>query len=86
MTAATSKTFSLPSVGAGDVGLTFTFINLGTSIVVIDAADSDTIITSGAGDTIYNPAGEPWANITLKLATATLWVATGGHGTWITTD
>jgi hypothetical protein len=86
MTSGSSQNFNLPSVGASDVGISFTFVKLGAGTVVIDAADSDTIADSGAGSTIYNSqSGEVYATITLQLASETKWVITGSMGTWVTT-
>lgn len=85
MTAATTKTFTLPSVAAGNIGLMYRFVKLGAGQVTIDAADSDTIADSGAGDTIYcDDTG--YATITLVLATATAWQIVAGQGSWTTTD
>ena len=87
MNHADAKTFSLPSVGSGDVGIGFTFVKLGAGKVTIDAADSDKIADSGAGDTIYNDqAAELFATITLQLVSETQWAIVGAMGTWITTD
>ena len=85
--ATTAKTFTLPSVGSGDVGLWFTFAKINTGKLTIDAADSDKISDSGAGDTIYNDqTGEVYATITLKLISETQWAVVGADGIWITTD
>lgn len=87
MNSASEKTFSLPSVDSGDVGLYFTFAKIAAGKLIIDAADTDVILDSGAGDTIYNDvSGEVYASITLQLVSATLWTVVGGIGTWITTD
>jgi len=81
-----NKTFTLPSVSSANIGLEFTFIKQNTGKLTIAASDSDIIMDSGAGKTIYNDQSyESYASITLKLATETLWVATAGYGTWITT-
>lgn len=85
--AAGVQTVSLPSVAATDVGGWFTVVKLGAGQVTIDAADSDVIADSGAGDTIYNNiAAETYATITLRLVSETLWSITGAFGTWTTTD
>ena len=87
MNSGADTTFSLPSVGAGDVGMWFTFVKLGAGKVTINAADLDTIADSGTGDTIYNDeATETYATITLILVSETKWTIEGAHGTWITTD
>jgi hypothetical protein len=80
-----TQTFNLPSVASGDIGLTYTIVKLGTGQVTIDAADSDTIEDSGAGDTIYCNDETP-ATITLRLLTNTGWYIVSANGTWITTD
>jgi hypothetical protein len=82
-----TTTFSLPSVDASNIGLWYTFVKNTAAQVTIDAADSDRIADSGAGDTIYdNQAGEVYATITLQLVSETNWVVTGAMGTWTTTD
>lgn len=80
-----AQTFNLPSVASGDIGLEYTIIKLGAGQVTIDAADSDLIEDSGAGDTIYC-ADDGIATITLKLVTETQWIIKFCSGTWITTD
>lgn len=86
MNAATTKTFSLPSVDTADIGLELTFCKIGVGKVIIDAADSDTIADSSAGATIFNDlSNETYATIKLKLITSTKWLVIGGFGTWITT-
>jgi hypothetical protein len=87
MNNAGTKTFSLPSVAAGDVGTWYTFVKIGAGKVIIDAADSDTIADSGAGDTIYNDQTlEIYATITLELVSETQWAIIGASGTFVTTD
>jgi hypothetical protein len=87
MNSASDKTFSLPSVSSGDVGTWYIFVKIGAGKVTIDAADSDTIGDSGAGDTIYNNySTETYATITLELISETKWAIIGLDGTWITTD
>ena len=86
MTNDNAKTFTLPSVAAGNVGLQYTFVKLGPGKLTIAAADSDIIGGSGAGGTVYDDeAGETHATITIQLANATKWVILGYHGTWVTT-
>lgn len=84
---AANKTFTLPSVAAGDVGAILTFVFIGTGTLTIDAADTDTIDDSGAGDTIYcTQNGEKYSTITLMLASATAWIILSAKGIWTTTD
>ncbi len=86
-TSSSAETFYLPSVTASDVGAWFRFVKLGSGNMTIEAADSDKIADSGAGDTLYNDEPlQTYATITLVLASATQWVITEGHGTWTTTD
>jgi hypothetical protein len=80
------RTVNLPSVDSSYIGATFTIWKLGTGKVTIDAADSDTIMDSSAGGTIYNSSTtEIWACIRLRLQTATQWAIDGGVGNWTTT-
>lgn len=82
-----AKAFNLPSVDASNIGLWFTFVKTNAGTLTIDAADSDKISDSGAGDTIYDDqAGEVYATITLQLVSATQWAIIGADGTWVTTD
>ena len=83
--ATTTQTFLLPSVDATNIGFVVTIVKLSTGQVTIDAADSDTIEDSGAGDTIYCSDLNP-ATITLRLFTSTGWFIIAANGTWITTD
>ena len=86
-TGATTNTFSLPSVDASNIGIHFQFVKAAAGKLIIDAADSDKIMDSGAGDTIYNAsANEPWATLHLVLITETQWAIAGFSGTWTTTD
>ena len=87
MNSADDKIFSLPSVAAGDIGTRFYFSKIGVGKVTIDAADSDKISDSGAGDTIYNDQTlEVYATIYLILVSATQWAIIGADGIWVTTD
>jgi hypothetical protein len=79
------QTFNLPSVDTPDIGFECTILKVGSGKVTIDAADSDTIQDSGAGDTIYC-SDTGIASITLLLARPTSWYITSAVGTWITTD
>jgi hypothetical protein len=87
MNSADAKVFNLPSVGASDVGLKYKFVKIGAGKVTIDAADSDKIADSGAGDTIYNDqASEVYAMIELVLVAETQWAICGMDGVWSVTD
>jgi hypothetical protein len=84
---ASAQIIYLPSVDASHIGATIRVIKLGAGKVTVDAADTDTINDSGAGDTVYNSAvTPPYASIDLMLVTSTKWTIVGGQGAWITTD
>lgn len=86
MNAGTAKTFTLPSVAAGDIGKTINFAKTGAGKVTITTSDSDTIGGSSAGGTVYNDeAGETYATMSLVLVTATDWYISSYLGTWVTT-
>ena len=87
MSAATAKTFSLPSVGASEDGARITLMKIGAGQVTVDAADSDTIWDSSAGGTIYNDvAAETRAMVTLEYVhSVAKWVIVEIFGTWKTT-
>jgi len=84
MDAATAdKTFTLPSVGANDDGVEFTFINMDTGRVTIDAVDSDTI-AHATNTSIYSD-DDNVSQITLRyIHAATRWYIKSAHGTWTT--
>ena len=84
MDAATAaKTFTLPSVGANDNGVEFTFINMDTGTLTIDAVDSDTI--AHASNTSINSTDDDIAQITLRyIHAAERWYIISAHGTWNT--
>jgi len=82
-----AETLFLPAVAATDIGAQFTIVKLGTGQVTIIAAAGTYIADSGVGGTIYNDSTlESYACITLRLASATKWVITGGDGNWMTTN
>ena len=84
---ASAQTITLPSVSSADIGAVVKVVKLGAGKVTIDAADTDTIADSGAGDTIYNNAATPpYASLELMLVTDTQWAIIDGNGSWITTD
>ena len=76
-------TFTLPSVGANDDGVEFTFINMDTGRLTIAGADSDTI-GHGSNTTIYSDDNNV-SQITLRyIHAATRWYIISAHGTWTT--
>ena len=87
MNSADDKTFTLPSVAAGDIGDILTFIKLGAGKVTIATADADTIHDSAAGGTLYNDiATETYASVSIMLTGATQWSMINKSGIgWITT-
>jgi len=84
MNSASDKTFTLPSVAAANVGLEYTFTNINTGRLTIDAADSDTIDDSNAGGTIYSD-DNTISSITIRLVSSTHWQIVAANGTWTTT-
>jgi hypothetical protein len=87
MNASTTKTFSLPSVGTTEAGQSITLGKIGVGQLTIDAADSDYIANSGAGDGIYVSATSTYAVITLMYChTDTRWYILNGNGAWATYD
>jgi hypothetical protein len=87
MSNAGTKTFTLPTITASELGKPITFVKLGVGKVVIKAVNNQVIADSGANDTIYNDLiNEIYATITLVPVTTTLLVIVGADGTWVTTD
>ena len=88
VTSTSTVTMTLPSVGSGENGALLRFVKCAAGQLTIDAADSDKIADSGAGDTIYNDvAAQTYATISLEYVHSIVtWVVTGAHGTWTTTD
>jgi hypothetical protein len=85
MNAATEKTFTLPSVGSIDIGTYFFLVKRGAGRLNVAAADSDVIMDSGAGGTIYC-ADSGFGSIELVLMSETQWVLRSQPAnTWITT-
>lgn len=87
MNSADDKTFSLPSVGASEDGSMIFISKISTGKLTIDAADTDYIDDSGAGDGIYNQVGASKASLTLRYNDSdTTWYIIDGKGTWVTYD
>lgn len=89
MNNAASKTFSLPSVAAANVGLHYWLGSRGAGPVVIDAADADVINapwkSSGAGGNVTNSANTWWlAYIELVTETNWMFMTLGGDGFVVT--
>ena len=86
MNSTEDKTFTLPSVGAGEDGKRIRLGKVNSGRVTIATADSDKIADSDAGGTIYNDvATEIFAYLDLEYVHATTTWNISGHGTWITT-
>jgi len=84
---ASPKTFTLPTLSAGDLGKQITFVKKGAGKLTIQAGTGQKIADSGAAGTIYDTeAGETYASITLVATTTTQWNIVGFDGTWTTTD
>jgi len=87
LNSASNKTITLPSMGAAEDGAIAMFEKLGTGRMTLDAADTDYVHDSGAGDGCYNDVGQTYATITLKYChTGTRWYFLNGFGTWVTYD
>jgi hypothetical protein len=76
----------LPSVAAEDIGDWISVHKLGVGNLTITSVDSDGIENSSTPGTVSNTtAAQTWANITLFLATATLWKFKNSPlGSWAT--
>ena len=84
---ASDQVINLPVVDAAMVGAWFTIVKLNTGKVTIVAGAGSSIADSGVGGTIYDGSSdEAYASITLRLASSTKWVITGGDGSWTTTN
>jgi hypothetical protein len=86
MNAATLKTFTLPVVTAADIGMWFTFAKNGANVgnLAVAAQAGNYIGLGASGGTATNSdATQTYANITLTLISATVWIITGGWGTWV---
>lgn len=87
MNSTSNKAFTLPTPSAAMVGCWFTFVNINTGRLTINVAGTGVQIIDGttATGTVYSDT-DSYAEITLKLVSATKWVLSGGaHGTWTTT-
>lgn len=87
MNSAFDRTITLPSVGSSEDGRRITVMKLGAGKVTIQAADTDKIIDSSAGGTIYDDmAAEIYAVLVLEYVhSTTTWVSISGTGSWTTT-
>ena len=82
-----TNTFSLPSVGSGDLGNQFWLVKTGTGKLIIAATNGSRIADSGANGTIYNAStNETYATMHLMLAATNQWAVGGFFGTWTTTS
>lgn len=85
MNSTANKTFTLPSMGAADDGKEVAIENANTGKLTIDAADTDYVHDSGAGDGIYTMSNK--ASIILKYChAATMWRIKSAAGPWVTYD
>lgn len=80
-------TFTLPSVSASDIGITFSFANITKNgKLIIQASDDDIIADSGPGCTIYNSQEQiAYSSLTLILLESNHWGILTGNGIWRTT-
>jgi hypothetical protein len=76
---------TLPSVGSSDIDTWLTIMRLGTGRLVIKPADADVIESSRPGGSLTcEEVGRVVANVTLYLASETIWAITAATGIWIT--
>jgi len=79
--------FILPDTSLACIGGWYRFIKAGAGSLTIQAGESDQIADSGIGDTIYCDIPEQvYSTLTLLCPSVGIWVLTGGHGTWTTTQ
>jgi len=71
--ASNAITFTLPSVGADDVGMVFKFTKINTGNMIIQTADSDTIADGNAGGLITESSALAYGTLNLVLVSATSW-------------
>ncbi len=77
MNAATAKTFTLPAVGADDIGLPIVLVKRGAGKLTIQAGGTDTIQDSTAGGTLYNDlsqAEDALPLVKLRVIAAGVWL------------
>lgn len=86
MSHASTKTFNLPVIAAGDVGTQITFVKKGAGKVVIQANTGQFIDDSTSAGTIYDDqVAELTSTVTLLAISTTQWVIVSANGIWITT-
>lgn len=84
MNSASNKTFTAPSVDEPEIGIEYTFYNIGTGRLSIQMADSDTVDDSSAGGTIYSDT-DGVSSLCIRLVSASHWQIVGANGAWVTT-
>ena len=84
MNSATAKTFTFPSVAAGDDGARITLTKIGAGKVTFQAADFDKFMDSSDGGTMYNDTTETYARVDLEYCHETATWNITASGTWIT--
>jgi hypothetical protein len=84
---ATTQLFILPDITTQCIGGWIRFIKTGSGTLTIQAGVNDCIADSGLGDTIYcDVVSQNYSTLKLLCASIGMWVITGGHGTWTTTE
>jgi hypothetical protein len=83
-------TITLPTnITAATRGTDFTFVNLTTNILTLDAFDTDYIDDSDTGAQIYSGSNDtnlwPFSSITLKQADSNWWHVVSARGDWTST-
>lgn len=84
MNSSSNKIFTLPTVTAANVGLEYTFTNINTGRLTIQAPSGVTIDDSNAAGTIYSD-DNTIPSIALRLVSSTHWQIVGANGSWTTT-
>jgi hypothetical protein len=75
-------TFTLPDID-GEVGISFTFVKLVSSGILIDANAGQYIADSVSGGRLSNTTSDLYAAITVISVSSTVWYVDGGQGIWI---
>jgi len=84
MNSASNKTFVLPSGSATYIGSRFSFANINTGRLTIQAAANNYIDDSSLSGADYCDT-DLIADITLELVSATRWHIVSANATWVTT-
>jgi len=82
-----TQIYTLPEATTQCIGGWFRFVKTNIGSIIIQSGINDRIADSGIGDTIYcDAAAQDFATLKILCIKVGLWVITGGHGTWTTTE